>query len=46
MIMLRLNYKIRYYKTKVCNFFGYCGKCYTKGNRTSSGRLICPNCGR
>jgi len=40
----RINW--RYYWQRLCNAVGYCHRCGTRGNRTSTGRILCPQCGK
>jgi predicted amidophosphoribosyltransferase len=46
MLRLKLTYRFRYYWKKVCNFLGFCPKCWSRTNLTGRGRHICPKCGR
>ena len=45
MLTMILRYRVRYYWRKVCNAFGFC-PCGNRVNWTSTGRPICPECGR
>jgi hypothetical protein len=40
-----IKYRMRYYRKKLNNFFGYC-PCGSRTNTTRTGRHICPSCGR
>ena len=42
----RIEYRARYWWRVVCRFLGLCPKCRSAVNYTSSGRPICPACGR
>ena len=39
------NYKLIYFKRKIWRFFGFCHRCNTRMNYTTTGRPICPECG-
>lgn len=43
---LAIKYRVRYYWRKTVTFLGFCPDCWTVGNRTRTGRLLCPHCGR
>ena len=45
MLTMILRYRVRYYWRKVCNAFGFC-PCGTRVNWTTTGRPLCPWCGR
>lgn len=42
----KLRYRLTYYKRRLLRAIGLCHSCYTPMNYTTTGRLICPNCGR
>jgi hypothetical protein len=41
-----IGYRARYWWRKTCNFFGFCHKCWNRMNFTTTGRPICPWCGK
>lgn len=40
-----LRYRVRYYWRKLCNALGFC-HCGSRVNWTTTGRPICPRCGK
>lgn len=46
MNLLTIKYRARYYWRKLWVFLGLCPDCNTALNYTSTGRPICPKCGR
>ena len=44
--MTIIRYRLRFYWRKLCNALGFCGTCGTRVNFTTTGRPICPRCGR
>ncbi len=44
--MLTLRYRLRYWYRWLCRALGFCPICGTRLNWTSSGRPICPECGK
>ena len=45
MLWLKIQYRSRYWWRKLCNAFGFC-PCGTIVNWTTTGRPICPKCGK
>lgn len=46
MNMINLKYRARYYWRKFVVYFGFCPDCGANLNYTSTGRPICPDCGK
>ena len=42
----KLKLRFKYYKKRIFYFLGFCPDCFNKVNYTSTGRAICPYCGR
>lgn len=42
--LLRIQYRLKYYKRRLWLFLGKCPRCGCPVNYTTKGRPICPNC--
>jgi predicted amidophosphoribosyltransferase len=39
-------YRLRYYWFRLVGAFGFCARCWNRVNYTTTGRAICPQCGK